>query len=57
VSFLSLSFLGVRESTVKVAMHRHRAGYQELLRGEIARTVDDPAEIEEEISTLIEALP
>jgi RNA polymerase sigma-70 factor (ECF subfamily) len=50
------SALGVRESTVKVAMHRYRARYQELLRGEIARTLDDPAEIEEEISTLIEAL-
>ncbi len=50
------SELGISETTVKVAVHRYRARYRQLLREEIARTVDDPAEIEEEISTLIEAL-
>jgi RNA polymerase sigma-70 factor (ECF subfamily) len=50
------SALGVSESSVKVAVHRYRARYQQLLREEIARTVDDPAEIEDEISTLIQAL-
>jgi RNA polymerase sigma-70 factor (ECF subfamily) len=48
--------LRVAETTVKVAVHRYRARYGELLRQEIARIVDDPAEIEEEITTLIQAL-
>jgi RNA polymerase sigma-70 factor (ECF subfamily) len=48
--------LGIPESTVKVAVHRYRTRYRELLREEIARTVDDPTEVEEEISTLIDAL-
>jgi RNA polymerase sigma-70 factor (ECF subfamily) len=50
------SKLGINEATVKVAVHRYRARYRQLLREEIARTVDDPAHIEEEISTLFEAL-
>jgi RNA polymerase sigma-70 factor (ECF subfamily) len=50
------SSLGVSESSVKVAVHRYRERYKALLRAEIARTVDDPAEIEEEITTLLEAL-
>jgi RNA polymerase sigma-70 factor (ECF subfamily) len=50
------SDLGISESAVKVAAHRYRARCRQLLYEEIARTVDDPAEIEEEISTLIEAL-
>jgi RNA polymerase sigma-70 factor (ECF subfamily) len=48
--------LGLSETTVKVTVHRYRARYRRLLRDEISRTVDDPAEIEQEISTLIEAL-
>jgi RNA polymerase sigma-70 factor (ECF subfamily) len=48
--------LGVSETTIKVAVHRYRARYRELLRAEIARTVADPAEIEEEVSSLIQAL-
>jgi DNA-directed RNA polymerase specialized sigma24 family protein len=48
--------LGVSETVVKVSVHRYRTRYRELLREEIARTVDDPAEIEEEINTLIQAL-
>jgi hypothetical protein len=48
--------LGVSESHVKVAVHRYRNRYRVLLRDEIARTVDDPAEVEQEITTLIEAL-
>jgi hypothetical protein len=39
-----------------VAVHRYRKRYRLLLRAEIARTLDDPAEIEEEITTLIAAL-
>jgi RNA polymerase sigma-70 factor (ECF subfamily) len=48
--------LGARESTIKVAAHRFRARYRELLREEIARIDSDPAEIEDEISSLIRAL-
>jgi RNA polymerase sigma-70 factor (ECF subfamily) len=48
--------LGVGESTVKVAVHRFRARYRALLREEIARTTADPAEIDEEISSLLQAL-
>jgi DNA-directed RNA polymerase specialized sigma24 family protein len=48
--------LGVSESRIKLAVHRYRGRYRLLLREEIARTLDDPAEIEEEITTLIAAL-
>jgi RNA polymerase sigma-70 factor (ECF subfamily) len=50
------SNLGIDEVAVKVAVHRYRARYRLLLRKEVARTVDDPAQIEEEISTLIGVL-
>jgi hypothetical protein len=33
-----------------------RAGYRQRLRDEIARTVADPTEIDDEIQTLLEAL-
>ena len=48
--------LGVSESYVRLAVHRYRNRYRLLLRKEIARTVADPAEIDQEITTLIEAL-
>jgi hypothetical protein len=48
--------LGVSESHIKVAVHRYRSRYRLLLRDEIARTLDDPADIDEEITALIAAL-
>ncbi len=48
--------LGMSESSVKVSAHRYRNRYRVLLRQEIANTVDDPAQIEEEITTLLDAL-
>ncbi len=48
--------LGTTEAVVKVAVHRYRNRFRVLLRQEISRTVDDPADIEEEITTLIQAL-
>jgi RNA polymerase sigma-70 factor (ECF subfamily) len=48
--------LGVGESTIKVTVHRFRARFRELLRAEIARTASSPDDIEDEISSLIEAL-
>jgi RNA polymerase sigma factor (sigma-70 family) len=48
--------LGLSETMLKVTVHRYRARYRTLLRDEIARTLDDPADIEQEITTLIRAL-
>ena len=44
------------EGAVKVAVHRLRQRYRELLRAEIADTVATPAEVEEEIRALFSAL-
>jgi RNA polymerase sigma-70 factor (ECF subfamily) len=48
--------LGMTEGAVKVAVHRLRNRYRELLQEEIARTVDDPAQVEDEIRSLFQAL-
>ncbi len=45
--------LGLTEGAVKVAVHRLRHRFRELLRGEIANTVADPKEIDEELRHLI----
>ncbi len=41
--------LGMTKGAVKVAVHRLRRRYRELFREEIAQTVGDPVEVEEEI--------
>jgi RNA polymerase sigma factor (sigma-70 family) len=48
--------LGTSEGAVKVAVHRLRQRYRELLRAEIAHTVATPAEVEDEIRNLFAAL-
>jgi RNA polymerase sigma-70 factor (ECF subfamily) len=48
--------LGMTEGAVKVAVHRLRRRYRELLREEIGHTVQDSALIEEEIRDLFHAL-
>ncbi len=48
--------LALSEGAVKVAVHRLRRRYRELLREEIARTLDDPGLVEEEIRDLFAAL-
>lgn len=48
--------LGLSEGAVKVAVHRLRQRYRELLREEIAQTVDDPEHVEDEIRELFIAL-
>lgn len=48
--------LGMSESNLKVTVHRMRRRYRELLREEIARTVEDPAAIDEEMRDLFAAL-
>lgn len=45
--------LGMTEGAVKVAVHRLRQRYGELLRAEVARTVGSEAEIAEELHHLI----
>jgi RNA polymerase sigma-70 factor (ECF subfamily) len=48
--------LGSTEAAVKMAIHRLRKRYRELLRDEIAQTVTDPAEVEDEMRELFAAL-
>jgi RNA polymerase sigma factor (sigma-70 family) len=53
VSYPTLSqTLGVPEATVKRLVHRLRQRYRSLLRDEVAETVADPAEIDDEIRHL-----
>jgi RNA polymerase sigma-70 factor (ECF subfamily) len=48
--------LGMSHGAVKVAAHRLRKRYGELLRREIAQTLDRPEDVEDEIQNLFEAL-
>lgn len=48
--------LGMSEGAVKVAVHRLRQRYRELLRAAVAHTVADPIEIEDELKHLLQAL-
>jgi len=48
--------LKMSEPAVKVAVHRLRARFGEALRAEIAETVDDPSEVENEIRYLISVI-
>ena len=48
--------LGLTEGAVKVAVHRLRGRYRELLRAEIAETVATPGEVDEELQHLIAVL-
>jgi RNA polymerase sigma factor (sigma-70 family) len=48
--------LGMTEAAVKVAVHRLRQRYGELLRAEIARTVATPAEVNEELRYLVSVI-
>jgi len=48
--------LGTSEGAAKVAVHRMRRRYRELLRAEIAETVSGPGEVEDEIRSLFNTL-
>ena len=48
--------LGTSEGAVKVAVHRLRRRYREVLRAEIADTVASPGEVEDELRNLFAAL-
>ena len=57
VSYATLAArLGMTEGAVRVAVHRLRRRYGERLREEIAATVDEPAEVDDEIRDLFAAL-
>jgi RNA polymerase sigma-70 factor (ECF subfamily) len=43
------------EGAVRVAIHRLRRRYRELLREEIGQTLSDPAQVEEELRALFSA--
>jgi RNA polymerase sigma-70 factor (ECF subfamily) len=48
--------IGLSESAIKVAVHRLRQRYRELLRAEIAQTVASPGEIDGELRYLIKVI-
>jgi RNA polymerase sigma-70 factor (ECF subfamily) len=48
--------LGLAEGAVRVAAHRLRVRYREVLREEVGRTTDDPAGVDDEIADLLAAL-
>ncbi len=48
--------LGLTESNVKVIIHRSRRRYRELLRAEVARTVETRGEVDDELKELFAAV-
>jgi RNA polymerase sigma-70 factor (ECF subfamily) len=44
------------EGAFKAALHRLRRRFRERVREEIAGTVDDPAQVREELRSLLEVL-
>ena len=48
--------LGMTEGALKVAVHRLRRRFRDLLREEIADTVDDPGQVKDELAVLLVAL-
>ena len=48
--------VGMTEGSVKVAVHRLRQRYREILRNEISNTVEKPEEIEDELRYLFSVL-
>ena len=47
--------LGLNEGAARVAVHRLRRRYRELLREQIAQTLSDPADLDEELRALFQA--
>ncbi|MCU0783667.1 MAG: RNA polymerase sigma factor [Verrucomicrobia bacterium] len=47
--------LGIGETAVRVVVHRLRKRYRQLLRDEIAQTLADPAQVDEEMQALFGA--
>ena len=49
------SHLGMEATAVRVAVHRLRKRYRQLLRAEISQTLSNPADLEEEMRALFKA--
>jgi DNA-directed RNA polymerase specialized sigma24 family protein len=57
VSYADLSAeLGVTETVVKKQLHKMRQRYRSLLRAEVSRTVENPADVDDEIRYLCASL-
>ena len=57
LSYANLSTeLGMAETTVKKQLHNMRQRYRSLLRDEVLQTVDDPADVDDEIRYLCASL-
>jgi RNA polymerase sigma-70 factor (ECF subfamily) len=50
------ALLGMQQGAVKVAIHRMRRRFRELLKSRIAETLDDPSELDDELLHLCSAL-
>jgi len=50
------SALGISLNAAKIALSRLRQRYRELVRKEVSRLVEDPAEVDEEIAHLVRVL-
>lgn len=48
--------LGMNEGAVKVAIHRLRRRFREVIKHEISQTVSDPGQVDEELHCLLEAI-
>jgi DNA-directed RNA polymerase specialized sigma24 family protein len=48
--------LGTSEGAVTVAIHRLRRRFREVVKGEIARTLNDPSQVGDELACLVAAL-
>ena len=48
--------LGLSEGALKVAIHRLRRRFREIIRAEIAQTLHDPADLDDEMRHLVAAL-
>lgn len=48
--------LGMTPGAVKVSIHRMRQRYRDLLRDELAQTVDGPEEVQDELNELLAAM-
>lgn len=47
---------GMTEGSIRTALTRLRARFRDILRREVARLVDDPAEVDHEIAHLLQAM-
>lgn len=48
--------IGMNENAFRVAVHRHRKRFRQIVKERIAATIDDPSEIQSELAYLITAL-